>query len=206
MKKTLYTIGHSNNSVERFIELLRMSSITAVCDVRSSPYSKFVPQFNRDQLKSELKKYSIAYVFLGRELGARPTDPQCYVDGKVQYERLAQTALFQQGITRVHHGMQSHTIALMCAEGDPVNCHRTILICRYLRSDDIEIKHILQSAEIESLRESERRLMQLLKIPEQDLFSTADELIELAYDIQSKKIGFSTDVDSLEALKEGKHE
>src|SRR5919205_603 len=200
MKKTLYTIGHSNNSVERFIELLCAYSITAVCDVRSSPYSKFVPQFNRDQLQNELKKYSIAYVFLGRELGARPTDPQCYVDGKVQYERLAQTALFKQGITRVRNGMQAYTIALMCAEGDPINCHRTILICRYLRSNDIEIKHILQSAEIESLRESERRLMQLLKIPEQDLFSTTDELIELAYNIQSKKIGFPVDDDSLEML------
>jgi uncharacterized protein (DUF488 family) len=202
----LYTIGHSNNSVERFIELLCTYSITAVCDVRSSPYSKFVSQFNRDQLQNELKKYSIAYVFLGRELGARPTDPQCYVDGKVQYERLAQTALFKQGITRVRNGMQAYTIALMCAEGDPINCHRTILICRYLRSNDIEIKHILQSAEIESLHESERRLMQLLKIPEKDLFSTTDELIELAYDIQSKKIGFSVDDDRLETLKEGKHE
>src|SRR5690242_6209354 len=119
MKETLYTVGHSNNSVEGFIELLRTYAITAVCDVRSHPYSRFVPQFNRDQLKNELRKYGIRYVFLGRELGARPRDPQCYVCGKVQYGRLAQTTLFQQGIKRVRQGMQSYTVALMCAEGDP---------------------------------------------------------------------------------------
>ncbi len=80
----LYTIGHSTHTVDRFIELIRMHSIGVVCDVRSNPYSKFNPQYNRENIRRELKKDNISYVFLGRELGPRSDDPECYVDGNVQ--------------------------------------------------------------------------------------------------------------------------
>ena len=129
----LYTIGHSNHSTEKFIELLLKHEITAVCDVRSQPYSKFNPQFNRENIQKELKQSNIAYVFLGRELGPRSDDPACYIDGKVQYHLLAATDLFQQGLKRLLKGILSHRIAMMCAEKDPVMCHRMILVCRYLR-------------------------------------------------------------------------
>ncbi len=129
MRTIIYTIGHSTHPSEKFIELLKRHEITAVCDVRSSPYSQFTPQFNRETIQSELKKHGIAYVYLGKELGPRSDDPGCYENGKVQYDRLAKTDLFHEGIRRAKEGMKSYRIALMCAEKDPIMCHRTILVC-----------------------------------------------------------------------------
>src|SRR3989304_85714 len=186
----LYTIGHSTHSIEEFIKLLAMHSITAVCDVRSTPYSQFTPQFNRELLQQELKRHSISYVFLGEELGARSDNPNCYVNGKVQYGCLAQEPMFQQGINRLVEGLTNYRIALMCAEKDPIACHRTILVCRNLRSMNIEIKHILGDGKIESNIDFERRLLNMLKIPENDLFTSNEDLIEEAYNIQGQKIAY----------------
>ena len=101
MNLNLYTIGHSTHTIEKFIELLLMHSISTVCDVRSSPYSKFNPQFNRELLKEELSKENIAYVFLGKELGPRSDDFDCYKNGKVQYAELAKKEIFHQGLGRL---------------------------------------------------------------------------------------------------------
>jgi uncharacterized protein (DUF488 family) len=95
MLQTVFTIGHSTHSETRFIDLLQLHHITAVCDVRSKPYSRRNPQFNREDLKETLDDNGIAYVFLGKELGARSQDAACHDGGKVQYERLAQTELFK---------------------------------------------------------------------------------------------------------------
>ncbi|MBC8393598.1 MAG: DUF488 domain-containing protein, partial [Deltaproteobacteria bacterium] len=99
--RRIYTIGHSNHEIETFLELLKQHDITAVCDVRSAPYSKYVPQFNYDTVLRQLKKAGVQYVYLGKELGPRSEDPGCYVDGKVRYELLARTALFQVGLKRL---------------------------------------------------------------------------------------------------------
>ena len=126
----LYTIGHSTHTVDKFIALLTRQEIDAVCDVRSDPYSKFNPQFNREILQKELKRRGIVYVFLGKELGPRSDNLDCYENGKISYNRLSETALFKEGLKRVRQGMKSYRIALMCAEKDPATCHRTILVCR----------------------------------------------------------------------------
>jgi uncharacterized protein (DUF488 family) len=188
MNKILYTIGHSTHSSEAFIELLSAHSVTAVCDVRSSPYSKFNPQFNRETLQKELKLHGIAYVFLGKELGPRSDDLSCYTEGKVQYSKLAETDLFHQGLERLKNGMKSYRIALMCSEKDPITCHRTILICRHLRLQEIEIQHILEDGTLENNRDSEKRLLELLKIPPTDLFDSEEDIIQRAYDKQSQRI------------------
>jgi uncharacterized protein (DUF488 family) len=189
----LYTIGHSNHPTETFLGFLKQHGITALCDVRSHPYSKYNPQFSYPGLREEVKHRGIAYVFLGKELGARSNDSNCYVEGKVQYARLAQTPLFQTGIQRLLKGMESYQIALMCAEQDPLSCHRTILICRHLRNLGVTIKHILGNGDLETQQEAEQRLLQLLKIPSQDFFATVDQLIERAYDLQSQKIAYQID-------------
>ncbi len=186
----LFTIGHSTHPIDEFIGLLKKHGITAVGDVRSDPYSRYNPQFNRENLQPELKRNSIAYVFLGKELGPRSDDPGCYEDGKVSYRRLARTALFQEGLNRVRQGMASYRIALMCSEKDPVSCHRTILVCRHLRSDGIQIRHILEDGSIEENDALIKRLMELLKLPEKDMFTTTEEMMERAYDIQGDKIAF----------------
>lgn len=186
----LYTIGHSTHAIEQFFELLSIHAITAICDVRSSPYSSFNPQFNRETLQAELKQKGITYVFLGKELGPRSDDPTCYVNGKVQYSALAKTDLFQQGVQRLKKGMASYRIALMCAEKDPIMCHRTILVCRQLRESGIKIRHILDDGSIEEHNDSVRRLLRTLKLQETNLFKSPEEIIEDAYDIQSDKIAY----------------
>jgi len=186
--RELFTIGHSTHSADNFIELLLRHDITVVCDVRSQPYSKFNPQFNRENIQKDLKQRGIGYVFLGRELGPRSDDPACYIDGRVQYHLLAAAAIFQQGLERLLKGVQSHRIAMMCAEKDPIMCHRMILVCRHLRKEVAEIKHIMEDGGIEALADSEERLLRLLKIPPLQLFESTEDLIIRAYDIQAEKI------------------
>jgi len=186
----IYTIGHSTHTIDRFVELLLMHEISAVCDVRSDPYSRFNPQFNREVLQKELKRNGIAYVYLGNELGPRSDDPSCYENGKIRYDHLATTGLFREGLARLRQGMESYHIALMCAEKDPIMCHRTILVCRHLRADNLKIRHILEDGSIEENRESMKRLRRVLKLQETDLFTTPEEMIERAYDIQGEKIAY----------------
>lgn len=187
----LFTIGHSSHSVERFVDLLKTHGVTALCDVRSSPYSRYTPQFNREPLKDELAKHRIIYLYLGAELGPRSSDPTCYEGGKVQYNRLAAKEIFQQGLGRLQKGMATHRIALMCAEKDPLTCHRMLLICRNLRGDDIVIRHILEDGALEDNRDTEKRLMKLLRIDPADLFSTEADQIQRAYDLQGEKVAYT---------------
>jgi uncharacterized protein (DUF488 family) len=200
----LYTIGHSNHDIDRFIELLKMHAITAVGDVRSSPYSKFNPQYNRENLQKVLKEHHITYVFLGQELGPRSEDPACYLNGKVQYARLAGTELFQHGLQRLHQGMRTYRIALMCAEKDPITCHRMILVCRGLRSEPIEIHHILEDGSVETLQDAERRLMQELRMRQLRLFENPEDVIQRAYDTQGERIAYVRDQDTQgDEMREG---
>lgn len=192
MTRALFTIGYSSRSIDDFIALLEQHKITALCDVRSMPYSSRNPQFNREPLKKVLKSHNIGYVFLGEELGARPKDPSCYVDGKAIYQKIAATALFKNGLERIKLGIQKgYLLALMCAEKDPLTCHRTILICRNLRGQGIDIQHIMDHATIESQAELEKRLIAQLKL-HPDMFKDTDPnaLIERAYDAQADRIAY----------------
>jgi len=187
----LYTIGHSTHSTETLVELLTKHGITAIADVRSSPYSRFNPQFNRENLRVELKGSGIAYVFLGKELGARSEDPQCYIEGKVQYDRLARTELFQEGLRRIARGVSKQKVALMCAEKDPLTCHRAILICRHLPASDIGIQHILGDGRLESHTDALARLLRELGIAGPELFRSRNELISEAYSRRGEQLAYN---------------
>ncbi len=190
--RQVYTIGHSNHEIHDFIDLLRRHRIEVVCDVRSAPYSKHAPQFNSEAIRRALQEAGIRYVYLGRELGPRSDQPSCYVDGKVQYDRLAETEAFREGIERLKTGIENFRVALMCSEKDPLTCHRTILVCRHLRGPDLEIRHILEDGRLEAHTEAEKRLMALLKIPPFTLFDTPEAQIERAYDEQGERIAYTT--------------
>lgn len=164
----IFTIGHSNHSIKFFIELLHLHGVTALADVRSHPYSRYLPHFNQTEIKPTLLHAGISYVFLGKELGARPSDPNCYVDSKAVYEKIASTKLFNEGIQRILKGSKSHRIALMCAEKDPITCHRAILVCQHLRNRNINIKHILKDGELERHELLEERLLELHKLKQPD--------------------------------------
>ncbi len=187
----LFTIGHSTHSVEKVVSLLRQHGVTAVADVRSRPYSRINPQFNREAFTVLLKAAGIAYVFLGRELGARSEDRNCYVEGKVQYDLLAQTELFGVGLHRVIQGMSRHRVALMCAEKDPLTCHRTILVCRHLAARGVAVEHILEDGRLETHDAALSRLLNELGLPEHDLFRGRDEIVEEAYAKRGERIAYS---------------
>lgn len=196
MNSLVYTIGHSTHSTERLINLLVSHRITAVADVRSQPYSRINPQFNRENLQVNLKDAEIAYVFLGRELGARTEDPSCYVRGKVQYDRLARTDLFRQGIQRILTGMNTHQIALLCAEKDPLVCHRTILVGRHLVAQGVSLMHILETGELESYDSAVARLLRQFGIPETDLLRSHTEIVAEAFDRRANEIAYVQPVNS----------
>ncbi len=188
----LFTIGHSTRSARELLALLQGHAITAVADVRSSPYSKYNPQFNREELMAELAVAGIDYVYLGKELGPRSDDPACLVAGKAAYDRLARTALFRAGLERLREGVKRYRVVLLCAEQDPLTCHRMILITRQLRGRDMDIRHILEDGRLEENAAAERRLLKLFKLPVGgDLFNSHEQLVDMAYDRQAAKIAYA---------------
>jgi len=189
-ENVIYTVGHSNGSFEHLYTLLKQHSITAVADVRSQPRSRH-PQFDQDALAKSLRKSGVHYVFLGNELGARVTDASLYRDGKVQYELVAKTDNFRAGIERILKGMETQTIALLCAEKEPLACHRAILIGRHLRSRGLVVRHILHTGSFEDHDLSLVRLVQQLGISERHLFQSPNEIIAAAYALQAERIAFS---------------
>jgi uncharacterized protein (DUF488 family) len=189
----VYTIGHSTHSTQKFLELLGMHDISAIADVRSRPYSRFNPQFNRENLSAHMKLSGVAYVFLGSELGARAKDSRCYVNGKVQYDLLAKTDGFQDGLRRIAKGARQKRIALMCAEKDPLTCHRAILVCRHLAHIGIGAQHIREDGQLESHDDALTRLLGEHGIVEPQLFRSRDELIVDAYRLRSERIAYAED-------------
>lgn len=191
----LYTIGHSNYDLERFIDLLKMHQITAVADVRSSPFSQYCPHFNRESLSNSLESAGIRYVYLGKELGARQDDLPYCPSGHVSFENMAERPEFKRGLDRLYEGMEKFRIAIMCSEKEPLVCHRTILVCRNLKRYGISIKHILEDGGVEDHQDAERRLVKMMKI-EPNLFEqeiTEADRIKRAYDQQADKIVYQGD-------------
>ena len=173
---TIFTIGHSIHPIERFLDLLEMNGITAVADVRSSPFSHHNPQFNKDKLPKDLKQRDIAYVFVGKELGARSDDSSCY------------TSIFKAGIERVLSGARKYRVALLCAEKEPLDCHRTLLVSRALEQRGVSILHILPDGSTEPQPRTMCRLLDLAGLPQVDMFCSHDQLIERACEMREEKI------------------
>ena len=194
----MYTIGHSNHDIAAFIALLRQHAITAVCDVRSHPYSRYAPHYSREALKHALEAAGIAYIFHGKELGARSDNPACYKHGRVQYTRLAKEPLFLEGIDRVTEGMKRYRIALMCAEKDPIDCHRALLVSRQLFEKGIKVSHILADSSLENHEDLESRLLALCKLPECDMFNSRKDFVAEAYVLQGERVAYQDDAMSSE--------
>jgi uncharacterized protein (DUF488 family) len=190
MGEPVYTIGHSTHTSAKLLALLAKHGVTAVADVRSQPYSRLHPQFNRENLQADLRAGGIRYAFLGRELGARTEDRSCYVGGKVQYDLLARTPLFQSGLDRIAHGRGKYRIALLCAERDPLTCHRTILVARHLVARGIPIWHISDSGELESHDDSLSRLLAELGSAEREMFRDREERVRDAYAHRGEHIAY----------------
>lgn len=189
----LLTVGHSNHDIDAFLRLLSGNGVSAIGDVRSSPYSRYVPQYSREALKSTLACVGIAYTFLGKEFGARSDNPLCYKNRKVQYDRLAQQPVFAEGFSRVIEGMKRYRIALMCAEKDPLDCHRALLVARSFFDRSTPVSHIRADGSLEPHEAMETRLLALCKMPEGDMFKSRREFISEAYSIQGDRVAYQDD-------------
>ncbi|WP_209020799.1 DUF488 domain-containing protein [Nocardioides sp. 1609] len=189
----IFTLGHSTHSIEAFLALVQRHAISAIGDVRSTPASRFNPQFNRVALTRSLKAVGVGYVFLGSELGARSDDPNCYVDGKVKYARLASAPAFAVAIERLKRGRMDQRIAIMCSERDPLDCHRTLLVARHLAEQGVEVLHILADGSVEPHAASMMRLRDLFNLAEADLLHNEEELLLAALTLQEDRIAYVAD-------------
>ena len=188
---TLYTIGHSDHELPHLISILMHHHITAVADVRSHPYSRLHAQYNQDIISRMLRRNGIHYVHLGAEFGARRDELDCYVNGQAKYDLIANLPAFRKGLSRLREGIKRQTIALFCAEHDPITCHRMILICRQLRYDPIDILHILRDGSLENNHDSEIRLVKSTGDQPSHLFKSEDHIVNEAYDRQSLRIAYT---------------
>jgi uncharacterized protein (DUF488 family) len=185
------TIGHSNHPVEHFLALLQGAGVTAVADIRSAPHSRHVPQFNHDALKATLRDAGIAHVYLGRELGGRPQDKQQYRDGIVDYEKIAATDAFQAGLRRVLDGAATHRVALLCAEQQPLDCHRCLLVGRALSMRGVGVRHILPDGAVATQADIEAELLRRTGRDKEDLFMSPEERLATAYREYARKVAFA---------------
>jgi uncharacterized protein (DUF488 family) len=176
----LFTIGHSNHPIDRFLALLRENGVTAVADVRSIPFSRRYPWFSQRQLAETLAREEFSYVWLGESLGGRPTDPALLRDGVADYEAIAATPAFQEGLARVTEGQKRYCICLMCAEREPLECHRCLLVSRAFAERGFAIGHILADGRVEPQHETEERLLRLVREGD-DLFSDRATRLARAY-------------------------
>ena len=186
----IFSIGHSNHSIDKFLSLLESSEINMVVDVRSAPFSRMFPQFNQETLKKSLSDNSIGYLFLGDQIGGRSNDPDDYVDGQVIYKALANKEAFRTGIERLKEGSAKYRIALMCSEKEPLDCHRTLLVSQALASSDIVVGHIHADGTVEAHGDALVRLLSLHNLSSPDLFSDDTGRVQEALTLQEKKIAY----------------
>lgn len=164
-----------------FLRLLSGHGVDVLADIRSAPYSRYNPQFSREPLATALSRCGIAYRYFGRELGGRPQDRACYEGGRVRYDRVAETECFREGIARVMDAAAQHRIALMCAEREPLDCHRTLLVARALDAQGAEVQHILADGTLEDQADTMSRLLEQYHLaPRGDLLATREQSIAAA--------------------------
>ena len=181
------TIGHSNLPADQFLAQLKTHGVTAVADVRSVPFSRRFPWFSNRTLSERLQSKGIAYVTLGDALGGRPTSPALYCDGVADYEAMAGTAEFHAGLDRVMAAMMRYRMCLMCAEREPLDCHRCLLVGRAITSRGYSIGHILGDGSIEPHSATEERLLAGPR-PAGDLFADRESLLADAYRRRAHRI------------------
>jgi uncharacterized protein (DUF488 family) len=156
----MLTVGHSNHDWPRLLDLLQNAGVTAVADVRSQPFSQRHPQYNRPELQQGLERDGIAYAFLGEELGGRPQSPLVYDGaGRVDYERVRLTPLFRRGLDRLAAALDEYRVALLCAEEDPLDCHRGLMITPALVERGITPAHLRGDGTVETTQQMEDRLL-----------------------------------------------
>jgi uncharacterized protein (DUF488 family) len=174
---TVYTIGHSSHAAEHFVGLLRQHDLQALVDTRSSPYSRYTPQFDREALRALVTAAGLHYLWLGDSVGGRPRDESCYdAEGRVLYSRVARQPEFREAVARILRGAAERRVALLCSEEDPAHCHRRLLISRVLMDEGAEIRHIRGDGTLETDAEIAQKSGKALVEAQPALFGELDEM------------------------------
>jgi uncharacterized protein (DUF488 family) len=193
----VFTIGHSTHEAEAFIGLLNRYGINCLIDVRSAPYSRIAPQFNKETLSASLKEVGILYAHFEKEFGARPTRPSLLdEEGKVDFDKVRASAEFQQGVQRLKKALElGYNVALMCSEANPFDCHRFSMISYQLVKEGLRVQHLLADGEVIENSVLEEQLLQKYhkKLPQTNLFEivTRETQLEVAYRLRGKDVAFS---------------
>lgn len=198
----LFTIGHTNHSHEEFLKLLKQYNITYLLDVRSTPFSQYTSQFNKDVISEFLQANGIKYCHMGKFFGARPEDKTLYTkDNYLDFEKMRDSDLFKKGLDNVMRGLaDGNNIVLMCTEKDPMDCHRAIMVARGFELQGVDVNHILPDGKLQNQKELDNRLLDkyfadrhqisfvsnISEIPE-------EELIIDAYRKRNTEIGYHND-------------
>ena len=191
--KKCYTIGYGNYPFDRFITFLQNVGIDRVIDVRSTPYSRFNPHFNRETLEKSLGRNEIGYRHMGEQIGGRYSDPGLlFPDGTVDYRKVRETKKFQDGIAEVLSIISSgKMIALMCAESKPEKCHRFALVSRDLQSKGIRVIHLRPDMTLQANEDLEKELINLLVDTRQKTISGEPvDYRDLMYEKLNRNIAF----------------
>lgn len=192
---TIFTIGHSQHPIEHFIKLLKKNNINYVIDVRSTPYSKYAQEYDRENIENVLKQNNIKYSFMGKHFGARQEDKALYTEeGYLDFEKVVKTDKFNAALNNVKKGMENNNIALMCLEKKPIDCHRAILVGNAFYKADCNVEHILENGDLENHEQLNLELLDLY-FPDRNQISffdnrSADEYLEDAYRLRNKEIGY----------------
>jgi uncharacterized protein (DUF488 family) len=174
--RMLHTIGHSSHPPEHFVGLLRQHGIQVVADTRSTPYSRYTPQFDRESLGDMLASAGVKYLYLGGAVGGRPREESCYdSEGRMLYGRVAALPEFREAVERLQRGADEFRVALLCSEEDPAHCHRRLLISRVLMGQGAEILHIRGDGAVESDAQVAARSGKALIEPQPALFGELEE-------------------------------
>ena len=198
MDKILLSIGHSQHIVDFFISLLKEHSVNYILDVRSTPYSQFASEYNRENIKTILERSRIAYTFMGNYFGARPSDDSLYSSNEyLDFEKVANCLNFRKAFASVIKGVeQGYRIAFMCTEKDPIECHRAILVTNAFYKAGFSIEHIMPDSTIQTQEDINERLLDMY-YPNRNqlsLFATenlsSEQYLINAYKKQNKKIGY----------------
>lgn len=202
MKKTLFSIGHSQHKIDYFLSMLKKHRIDYILDVRSVPYSQYAMDYNKENIKNILEKNGIGYAFMGNFFGARPKNSSLYFpNGYLNFERVENSVEFKMGFDNVVKGVKNgYRIAFMCTEKDPIECHRAILVSYAFYKAGYSIKHIMSDNTIQTQQDINKRLLDMyypdrnqLSLFESDNLSEEQYLVQ-AYKKQNEKIGYRQEV------------
>lgn len=199
----IFAIGHSNYPYSKFIEMIKKYNINCIVDIRETPYSKYNTQYNKECFRETLKKDRFTYIYMGQEFGAKRGSKQSYnTEGYADFEKVIQEGIFLNGIERIKNGIDmGYKIVLLGAMQEPIRCHRSIMVGRFLNKEGIDVKYILHEGNVVSQDYIDEELLNKY-FSDKDQISIdsllgkgqdKQEMIEEGYKLANKEIGYRTE-------------